>query len=431
MANGLAAGVARADITPAVGIPMVGFAGRGPSTDVHDPLYATCLALRDGDDVALLIQCDLLQLQADTVASIRGHVEAATGVPSDRVMLSCTHTHYGPSVDRDETSIVDAYRGHLAHQLAGAALEALGDTREAQLGVAWGESDIAINRRERRDDGAIWLGNNPDGPVDRALGVARIETAGGFPLACLVNFACHPVSQSGRMQSLSADFPGSARDVVEELTGAPTLYLQGACGDLNPVLMEHAYEPARTLGVRLGCAVVNLWERIATEPAGGVAISHVNEDLPRYRYGSEQDARELAAELDEQIARLEAGEGSEGSLWWAKRRRDGAVAAAESWASDAALEPVPAEMQALRLGDLALASAPAEVFTENGTLVKRESPADDTFFLGYTNGSIGYVPTRQAYPEGGYEVTHACRVDPDAGDIINDACLRMLANVTA
>jgi hypothetical protein len=157
----------------------------------------------------------------------------------------------------------------------------------------------------------------------------------------------------------------------------------------------------------------------------------VNEDLPRYRYGSEQDARELAAELDEQIARLEAGEGSEGSLWWAKRRRDGAVAAAESWASDAALEPVPAEMQALRLGDLALASAPAEVFTENGTLVKRESPADDTFFLGYTNGSIGYVPTRQAYPEGGYEVTHACRVDPDAGDIINDACLRMLANVTA
>ncbi|MBT5532832.1 hypothetical protein HOK31_07190, partial [Candidatus Poribacteria bacterium] len=76
MATSLEAGVARADITPAVGIPMVGFAGRGPSTDVHDPLYATCLALRDGDDVAFLVQCDLLQLQADTVADIRRHIEA-------------------------------------------------------------------------------------------------------------------------------------------------------------------------------------------------------------------------------------------------------------------------------------------------------------------------------------------------------------------
>ncbi|MBT5532639.1 hypothetical protein HOK31_06225, partial [Candidatus Poribacteria bacterium] len=328
-------------------------------------------------------------------------------------------------------TIVHAYRAHLAHQLAGAASEALGDMREAQLGLAWGESDIAINRRERREDGSIWLGNNPDGPVDRSLGVARIETPGGYPLACLVNFACHPVSQSGRMQSLSADFPGSARDVVEELTGAPMLYLQGACGDLNPVAMDHAYEPARTLGVRLGCEVVNLWERISTDAAEGVATSDTTESLPRYRYGSEEDARELAAELSQQIARLEAAEGNEGSLWWANRRRDGAVSAAESWASGEPLEPVEAEMSALRFGGLALASAPAEIFTENGALVKRESPADDTFFLGYTNGSIGYVPTRAAYPEGGYEVTHACRVDPDAGDMINDACLRVLADVTA
>ena len=76
-----------------------------------------------------------------------------------------------------------------------------------------------------------------------------------------------------------------------------------------------------------------------------------------------------------------------------------------------------------------MVSAPAEIFTENGALVKRESPLDDTFFLGYTNGSIGYVPTRDAYPEGGYEVTHACQVDPDAGDIINEACLRVLREV--
>ena len=431
MASALEGGVARVDITPAVGIPMVGFAGRGPSTDVHDPLYATCLAMRDGDSVSLLIQCDLLQIKAETVASFRRCIEVATGVPGSRIMISCTHTHYGPSVDRDEADIVDTYRGHLAHQLAGAAVEALGHMHEAHIGVAWGDCDIAINRRERVADGSIRLGNNPDGPVDRALGVARIDSADGLPLACLVNFACHPVSQSGQMRSLSAGFPGSMRDVVEDLTGAPTLYLQGACGDLNPIRMEHSYEPARTLGVRLGCSVVDLWERIAPEPAAGVATSHAMCDLPRYRYGSEDDARELAGELDAQVVRLEASDGSAGSTWWAKLRRDRVAEAVTSWGSGEAMEPVAAEVQALRLGDLALVSAPAEIFSENGVLVKRESPAADTFFLGYTNGSIGYVPTRDAYPEGGYEVTHACQVDPDAGDIINEACLRVLADVAS
>ena len=304
MAGALLAGVARADITPAVGIPMVGFAGRGPSVGVHDPLYVTCLALRDDDGSALLLQCDLLQLRAETVADMRRHITEATGVPSSRIMVACTHTHYGPSVDRDEAAIVDAYRAHLAHQLAGVASEALGDMAEARIGVAWGDCDIAINRRERVEDGSIRLGNNPDGPVDRALGVARIDTADGVPLACLVNFACHPVSQAGRMQYLSADFPGSAREVVEELTGAHTLYLQGACGDLNPIIMEHAYEPARTLGVRLGCSVVDLWERISPTPAEGVATAQVTEELPRYMYGSEDEATALAAIHHDQLMAL-------------------------------------------------------------------------------------------------------------------------------
>ena len=419
MANALEVGVARADITPAVGIPMVGFAGRGSSTDVHDPLYATCLAIRSGDDVSLLLQCDLLQIKAETVDRFRSRVEAVTGVPGGQVMLSCTHTHYGPSVDRDETDIVIAYRVHLEHQLAGVAAEALGDMH------------AAINRRERVADGSIRLGNNPDGPVDRALGVARIDTADGVPLACVVNFACHPVSQAGRMQSLSSDFPGSMRDVVEDLTGAPALYLQGACGDLNPILMEHSFEPARTLGVRLGCKVVDLWERIAPGVAEGVATSQTTCELPRYRYGSEEQARDIAAELGDQIARLEASDGNAGTAWWAKLRHERVAEAVESWSSGRPMAPVAAEMQALRVGELALVSAPAEIFTENGLLVKRESAAANTFFVSYTNGSIGYVPTRQAYPEGGYEVTHACQVDPDAGGIINEACLRVLADVAS
>lgn len=422
-------GVARCDITPPTGIPMVGFAGRGPATDVHDPLKATALAARCGDTTAVLLNADLLQLRAETVADIRRSVHAATGIPADHITLSCTHNHYGPDVDRAQDAIVSAYRENLRHLFAGIAREAAENLRPAKFGIGWGASDIGINRREKRPDGVVILGQNPAGPVDRSVGVVRIENADGKPLATLVNFACHPVSQGGGMRSLSADFPGRARDIAENMTGAPCFYLQGACGDVNPIRMEHAYEPARTLGVRLGCEVVRIWETIATEEATGLGVASETVSLPRYRYDSRENAERLVAELDAQIAALEAQGRQNGAAWWAKLRRTRAGEAVESWKTGQSLPEVAAELQAWRLGNLAFATAPAEIFTMNGRHVKEHSPFERTFFVAYTNGSIGYVPTRDAYPDGGYEVTHACQVDPDAGDLVNEGCLRLLGRL--
>ena len=147
-------------------------------------------------------------------------------------------------------------------------------------------------------------------------------------------------------------------------------------------------------------------------------------------YDSRENAEQLAQELQGQIERLAASGGSEGSLWWAKRRMARVNEAIDSWATGEASPQVEAELQAWRIGDLAVVTAPAEIFTENGAHVKQNSPFSDTFFVGYTNGSIGYVPTHEAYPEGGYEVTHACQVDPPAGDLINEGCLDLLRMVS-
>jgi hypothetical protein len=428
MSSTIQIGLARAEITPPVGIPMVGFAGRGHSTEVHDALFATAMAVANGDYRAILISSDLLQFRADTVASFREAIESATGIPFERITLACTHNHYGPDVDRStDSALVNAYRENLKYLLAGVAREALQDLVPARLSVGWGTSDIGVNRREKRPDGQIVLGQNPDGPVDRTVGVARFEDEEGRPIACLINFACHPVCQSGRMQSLSADFPGSMREVVEFLIGVPCVYLQGACGNINPIRMEHAHEPARSLGVRLGCEAARIWETISsTKEITDLKVASTQVSLPRYMYDTLDHAAKLSGELTSQVERLQASGGSEGTLWWAKLRLSRVNEAIESWKSGRPLPEVSAELQAWRIGDLAFATAPAEIFTENGALVKQQSPFKNTFFVGYTNGSIGYVPTHEAYPEGGYEVTHACQVDPPAGDIINEGCLSLL-----
>jgi hypothetical protein len=431
--SSLQVGIARTDITPPVGILMVGFAGRGPSIGVHDPLFATALVVTDGEKKAALIGCDLLDLGAAVVEDVRKEIDARKlDIQPAHVTISCTHTHYGPDSYRSESaSDVAAYRANLIYKLAGVVQEAVSNTQTVRMGVGWGISDIGINRREKRPDGQIVLGKNPDGPIDRQVGVLRLDKEDGTPLACLVNFACHPVSQGGRMQLISADFPGKMRDVVEQLIGAPCLYLQGACGNINSIMLEHSYEPARTLGTRLGCEVVKVWETIETAEAVGIAVASETVSLPQIMYGSEAEAEALTKNLTQQLEQLKASGAHEGSIYWAQRRLERTSQALESWRTGKPLQPITAELQAWRLGIFGFATAPGEVFNEIGTAIKQRSPLKNTFFLGYTNGSIGYVPTAKSYPEGGYEVTHACRVNPEAEEIITEGCLRLLHAVSA
>jgi len=161
----------------------------------------------------------------------------------------------------------------------------------------------------------------------------------------------------------------------------------------------------------------------------GLRVVSTIVSLPRYRYGSAENAEQLVRNLEKEVERRKAQENSASSLWWAQSRLKRAQEVLESWQADAPLPTIDAELQAWKLGDLALTTAPGEIFNEIGSRVKRDSPLAHTCFAAYTNGSIGYVPVREAYSEGGYEVTHACRVDPEAGDLVHEGCLELLRSL--
>ncbi len=426
----LAVGVARADITPPVGIQSAGFAARGPLTRYHDPLLATALVFDNGVQRAALIGCDLLDLDAETVQAIRQRIAERTSIPANAITIACTHTHYGPDAHRDLADpMVSAYHANLIHALTGIVEVAVADLRPARIGVGWGQSDIGINRREKLPDGRIILGQNPDGPIDRAVGVLRIDTLNGEPLACIVNFQTHPVSQTWQVDHISADYPGAMRAAVEKLILAPCLFLQGASGDINAVCMEPSYEPARSLGVRLGCEVVRVWETIQPLAASELAVVGQVVDLPRTRYGSPEGAAAVIAETEQEIETLKAEGAFEGLIQWAEKRLAFAREALASWTTGELPAPVKAELQVWRIGDLALVTTPAEVFNEIGVQIKTASPFAHTFFLGYANDSIGYIPVPEAYAEGGYEVVHASQVAPEAAGVLVEACVGLLKSL--
>jgi neutral ceramidase len=426
----LTAGVCRVVITPPIGIGMTGFAGRGPSEGVQDDLTATVLALSDGERSLALVALDLLYLPAGMVARVRGAVAKRTGLAPDVVQLLCSHTHYGPEVGSDAEppgEDVAAYQEELTRKVAGAVGAAWAGRREARLSVATGECRIGVNRRERRPDGQLVLGQNPSGPCDRELHVGRLDSADGSPLATLVGFACHPVSQGGRWTQLSADFPGRMRAAAEALTGSPCLFAQGAAGNINPVQMEHSHEPARRLGTILGAAVVQAYEEAQPETTDTVATLRADLGLPAMTFPDTEAGAAAVAALEADLQRLAESGAAAGSLWWCEHRLKRARAMLASRETGQPLPPVPAEVSAFRIGPLAAVTVPGELFCEIGMRIKAASPLPYTLIAGYTNGSVGYLPTAEAYTEGGYEVTHACRVDPAAGEMIAAEAGRLLS----
>ena len=451
----LTAGTARVVITPPVGIGMAGFAGRPPSTGVHDDLTATAVVLGerggagDGATRVALVALDLIGVRGDgLVAAIKAAVRAATGIPPERVFLTCSHTHYGPELGRDREGgdgpAAAAYREALPHLVAGAVAAADAARRPVTLAAGRGAVRVGINRRERRADGRLVLGQNPAGALDSEVQVWRFDAADGAapepgapvgwvrrsapPVAVLVHYACHGVSLGSQIRLLSADFVGVMRGVVERLVGGAALYVQGACGDINPSLMGPDWEHPRRLGAALGAEAARV--ALQAQPVAALPLRLARERLrlPALLPVSVEAGRARVAALEADRERLdrEGVPAGAGARVWNTRTLQRAREGLAALEGGTGLPPVEAEIGALRLGEAALVSNPAELFCELGLAIKAASPFPFTAVAGYTDGSAGYVPTRAAYPEGGYEVDRACRVDPQAGELIAETSVRLL-----
>jgi neutral ceramidase len=137
----------------------------------------------------------------------------------------------------------------------------------------------------------------------------------------------------------------------------------------------------------------------------------------------------MVAMLESERERLSV-ESDAGALWWTETRLERTRKGLEALQGGTPVPPVAAELAAMRLSDaIGVFTAPGEIFTEIGQSIIAHSPFRHTLYATYTNGTIGYVPTRAAYAEGGYEVTHACQVAPDAGEQIEEESVRLLRTV--
>ena len=418
----LRVGTARLDITPPLDTPIAGSFEERRAAGIDDPLTARALLLETGGFRLALVVCDLICLPAPDVTRTRAILTERLGLPPAQVQLAATHTHTAASpTGLLGTRRAEDYMAALPARLASAVELAAQRLRPARMGsAALAVDGVSFCRRFRMRDGTVRMNpgrRNPDivgpvSPIDPGLTVLYFEDAERRePLALWANYTLHYVG-TDHSNAISADYFGRFARIVEAALGGQPLALltNGASGQINNIDVHAAQQPGgaeqaeRVARVVAGHALAGAGlARLHEDVALGAAARTIQVERRRLTSG---DLR-LADDL------LRAGPGQPDAAllppsfsWQRGQPLPAALAptyAREVQALAALPASLPAEVQALRLGDVAIVGLPGEIFVELGLAIKAASPAPHTAVVGLANGYLGYVPDEPAYEQGGYE----------------------------
>jgi hypothetical protein len=382
------AGVASVDITPDRSLWMAGFARRSrASQGVALPLHAKALALRaGGGQPAVLVTVDLLGVTARMTDAVAGSVSRLHHIPRANLLFNASHTHCGPVVDEQlsvayglssqQWDAIRAYTTGLERVLV--SLVGTAVSRLAPAAVRWGRgaAQFAANRR---------VAFTPDGPVDHAVPVLRIDRPGGAPLAIVFGYACHNTTLQDSFVQFHGDYAGVAQAELERRhAGATTLFVAGCGADANP-RPRGTLEHVNAHGTALADAVDRTLAALdPVAPALETAFGSV--DLPFLAGAARDEWRRRLTIEPIYLQRHEA-------LLQAAVAQHGRLPAAQA-----------APVQVWRLGTgLTLAALSGEVVVDYALRLAREYPDRRMWVAGYSNDVFGYLPSARVLKEGGYE----------------------------
>jgi hypothetical protein len=448
----LRAGAFAQDVTPETfPVSVNGGFGDRKAAAAHDPLHARCLVLDDGTTKLALVVVDSCMIPRELLDAAKAVAERKTGIPAKNMLISATHTHSAPTVagvfqsDPDET-----YVKFLTEKIAAGIEKAHANLRPAKAAWAVGaEPTQVFNRRWKMRAGVA----NPDpfggatdrvrmnppraspdlvepaGPTDPSVTVLSLRTEDDRPLAVYANYSLHYV---GDLPPLSADYFGVFAEVIgRKLRAGPGfvgMLSNGTSGDVNNINFR---EPAAKGGP-------GERSRLVAEAVADAAAKA----LETAEYRSDVRLAAMASPLDLKVRKPTAGDVKRAEEILGKAKGRELKGNEEVYARETVLlarypDAVRMELQVLRIGGLAVAAIPCEVFAEIGLELKRTSPFKPTCVVSLANGYFGYLPTPAQHALGGYETWRARSsfLEVDASDAITKTLrglldtLRMTAEV--
>jgi hypothetical protein len=421
-------GVAQAVITPPVGTALAGFFELRIGTYTRDDLYAKAMVIRGESTQVAIVSLDIICVDAEFVDAAKALIAEECGIAPEQVLICATHTHFGPEVRSVGNKVPrnEEWVAALPRRIADVVREA--DEKAAPCTLRAGSADVegyVFNRLYRLKDGKEQMGKwgaestllGPAGGTDPNLQTLSAVDENGKLIGVITNLGMHPVTVGGSTADFfSEDWPGAMAKNLSAIYGPEmvTLFLQGACGDTNYQPYDATHLPVNgpdkteQLGRGLAGAAMLALER--AEPITQSTLSARIEEIEVPYYTR---TPEIYAQLQTTQRKTERSAMDEFF-----------IRAVQEWPFDDQTCRVP--LQAMRIGPVALAAIPAQIFTPVGLEIKQWCPAEMTMVVELANARVtSYIPTADQVERGAYGSNPIISrwLSADAGRRIGDAFL--------
>ncbi|MBR2387783.1 MAG: hypothetical protein IKB02_03335 [Clostridia bacterium] len=408
------AGYSRKDITPVV--PINQNDGTVYSK-VLDKLYATCVAVNDGETTALMFTIDTKGLGTGPYESIIRRVSMAVSIPEENIMITASHSHTAPmpGVPASDPKNI-RWVAQMTTAMVDAAKEAIADLSDAEIHNGTTEvKGMAFVRRWIYEDGTpggIWRQPNNgkitayESEADNSVQIIRFVREDKKDIL-ISNLQTHFTEAGNYVKnSISADLADILRSMVEILDeDALFAVYVGASG--NIATGAHV-DGTKKFGnyQKMGKAVA---EAIIETPLTKVEAGKLQADVKIVTTNVRKDDAETvekAKKAQAEISALNLYDGDAAVLAIAAKYGFEGAKEINSIISRNTNYKATREhrLGVISFGDIAFAAVPYEMFDTNGMELKNGSPYNMTFVLTNAGGAGAYVPSALAVPNGGYEV---------------------------
>ena len=416
------AGACAVDISPtSLPVRVNGGFLQSQASTIKDAIQARCLVLDDGRTQLAIVVVDTCMIPRELIDRAKLLAQEKTGMRSDRMLVSATHTHSAPAVMGALGCPADE---NYAKILPGLIAESIGraarNLEPAQIGFGsiidhehthcrrwirrpdkmledpFGERTVRANMHPGYQNPDV-LG--PSGPDDPEMVVLSVQSRSGRPIAVLANYSMHYYGA----EPISADYYGRFAAALARLVGAQAvgpafvgMMSQGTSGD--QMWMDYG-SAKKDPGLDAYAAEVALvaqqaYRSLTYHDSLPLSMAETTLVLDRRT----PDPRRLAwarAIVDRMNAQARTSDKPP------VPRNQPEVYAKEAMYLDA--EPRrELKLQAIRIGGLGITAIPNEVFAITGLKIKMQSPFDTTMNIELANGSEGYIPPPEQHRLGGY-----------------------------
>lgn len=372
------------------GFPMGGYdARKTPSEGVHDPIYARTVIIDDGTDKICLVTVDFVALEKKRVEKTKLRINKEFGILIDNIAISATHSHSAPL---NVNLFAEPYEGfeEVYTGIFESVSEAMKNLKEGVIKIGTQiVSGAAFNRRD-------W--DEKSNYIDEEATVLIFESNSGSMEGILYNYSNHPVVLEPTNLLISADWPHYTEKYLRESLSKPDLFVMfvnGTPGNTNPSNSPMTGSKPRNFDM--------------CKDIGDITAKGILEIIPNVETLSISPIKGITKEII-----IDADDVDKEEIFTFS---DGFI--------ENDVFKIKTVIQALRIGDLGIVTAPGEYFPHIARSIKEKSPFKYTFIMGYANDYIGYVGKKEHYEIGGYEM-FMMSLNADEGQILEEASISLI-----